>query len=102
MIEAASKESSEQDKKPQNATPRQHQARQGNSQTTMNMLNGNHRAQAQFDRSKWRIMLLLPTWVLQLALSMTMMGLFAWRLGDSMKVNKDDNKHNDDPAIEIA
>jgi hypothetical protein len=33
---------------------------------------------------------------------MTMMGLFAWRLGDSMKVNKDDNKHNDDPAIEIA
>ncbi|RSL50044.1 hypothetical protein CEP53_008951 [Fusarium sp. AF-6] len=68
----------------------------------MNMLNGNHRAQAQFDRSKWRIMLLLPTWVLQLALSMTMMGLFAWRLGDSMKVNKDDNKHNDDPAIEVA
>ncbi|KAJ4249413.1 hypothetical protein NW762_012264 [Fusarium torreyae] len=65
-------------------------------------LNGNHRAQAQFDRAKWRSMILIPTWVLQLGLSMSMMGLFAWRLGDSMKVNKDDNKHNDDPTIEIV
>ncbi|KAF9764252.1 hypothetical protein IL306_002849 [Fusarium sp. DS 682] len=47
-------------------------------------------------------MVLIPTWVLQLGLSMSMMGLFAYRLGDSMKVNKDDNKKNDDPTIEIV
>ncbi|KAM0297576.1 hypothetical protein ACHAPM_009307 [Fusarium culmorum] len=65
------------------------------------LLNGNHRAQAQFDRSKWRAMVLFPTWALQLCLSMAMMGLFAFRLGDSMKANKDDKKKNDDPTIEI-
>ncbi|WZH44744.1 uncharacterized protein QYS62_005772 [Fusarium acuminatum] len=65
-------------------------------------INGNHRAQAQFDRAKWRLMVLIPTWVLQLGLSMAMMGLFAYRLGDSMKLNKDNNKKNDDPTIEIV
>ncbi|KAF5017421.1 hypothetical protein F66182_10649 [Fusarium sp. NRRL 66182] len=63
---------------------------------------GNHRAQAQFDRSKWRAMVLIPTWTLQLALTMSMMGLFAWRLGDSMKEKRDDDKENDDPMIEIV
>ncbi|KAF4339251.1 hypothetical protein FBEOM_6843 [Fusarium beomiforme] len=66
------------------------------------LINGNHRAQAQFDRAKWRPMVLFPTWALQLGLSMSMMGLFAYRLGDSMKVNKDDNKKNDDPTVEIV
>lgn len=65
-------------------------------------INGNHRAQAQFDRAKWRAMVLIPTWVLQLGLSMAMMGLFAYRLGDSLKVNKDNNKKNDDPMIEVV
>ncbi|KAF4996244.1 hypothetical protein FGRMN_4600 [Fusarium graminum] len=65
-------------------------------------ISGNHRAQAQFDRAKWRAMILIPTWILQLSLSMAMMGLFAYRLGDSMKANKDDNKKNDDPTIEIV
>ncbi|KAG7419291.1 hypothetical protein DER46DRAFT_191649 [Fusarium sp. MPI-SDFR-AT-0072] len=66
------------------------------------LINGNHRAQAQFDRAKWRPMVMIPTWLLQLGLSMSMMGLFAYRLGDSMKVNKDNDKKNDDPTIEIV
>jgi hypothetical protein len=66
------------------------------------VLNGNHRAQAQFDRSKWRAIVLVPTWAIQLCLSMGMMGLFAYRLGDSMKANKDGDKKNDDPTIEIV
>ncbi|KAF4945514.1 hypothetical protein FGADI_11877 [Fusarium gaditjirri] len=66
------------------------------------LINGNHRAQAQFDRAKWRPMVMIPTWVLQLALSMSMMGLFAYRLGDSMRANKDNDKKNDDPTIEIV
>lgn len=47
-------------------------------------------------------MVMIPTWALQLGLSMSMMGLFAYRLGDSMKVNKDNDKKNDDPTIEIV
>lgn len=66
------------------------------------LISGNHRAQAQFDRAKWRPMVMIPTWVLQLGLSMSMMGLFAYRLGNSMKVNKDSDKKNDDPTIEIV
>ncbi|KAM5351771.1 hypothetical protein ACJ41O_004494 [Fusarium nematophilum] len=68
----------------------------------MNMLNGNHRAQAQFDRAKWRLMVLLPTWILQLGLTMTMMGLFAWRLGDTMKTYHDEDERNNDPVIEVV
>ncbi|KAF7561841.1 hypothetical protein G7046_g2319 [Stylonectria norvegica] len=45
-------------------------------------------SQAQFERAKWRIAILLPSWVLQIALTMTMIGLFGWRLGDTMKNNK--------------
>jgi hypothetical protein len=33
---------------------------------------------------------------------MAMMGLFAYRLGDTMKVNRDGDKKNDDPTIEIV
>ncbi|QUC21153.1 uncharacterized protein UV8b_05396 [Ustilaginoidea virens] len=44
-----------------------------------------HRAQAQFERARWRTMILLPAWTLQLLLTMSMMGLFAWRLGDTIK-----------------
>ncbi|KAF4982695.1 hypothetical protein FZEAL_1722 [Fusarium zealandicum] len=68
----------------------------------MNMLNGNHRSQAQFDRAKWRLKVLLPTWVVQLVLTTAMMGLFAWRLGDTMKEYRDDDKSNDDPMIELV
>ena len=66
------------------------------------LLTGNHRAQAQFGRAKWRFMVLLPCWILQLALTMAMAGLFSWRLGDTMKTYKDQDKNGKAPAIEVV
>ena len=45
----------------------------------------NHRAAAQFDRAKWRLALLAPLWILQLLLATSMLGLFSWRLGVTVK-----------------
>lgn len=45
----------------------------------------NQRAQAQFDRAGWRLALLGPLWALQLTLALSMMGLFSWSLGNTLK-----------------
>lgn len=66
------------------------------------LLNGNQRSQAQFERAKWRAVVLFPTWIIQLALTMTMMGLFAWRLGDTMKTFDEEKKHGGVPVIEVV
>lgn len=63
---------------------------------------GSLRAQAQFERARWRLRVLLPLWALQLALNLTMAGLFAWRLGDSMKHYDDRDKAGDIPKLEIV
>lgn len=43
-----------------------------------------HRAQAQFARSRWRLLILAPLWTVQYALTFGLIGLFAYRLSDSM------------------
>lgn len=62
----------------------------------------NHRAQAQFERARWRAAILFPIWTLQLLLTMSMMGLFAWRLGDTLKHYDDREKDGNVPAVEFA
>ncbi|KAF6801050.1 hypothetical protein CSOJ01_12052 [Colletotrichum sojae] len=44
-----------------------------------------HRQQAQFDRARWRMALLIPFWILQLLVLLTIIGLFSWRLSDTLK-----------------
>ncbi|WYZ34287.1 hypothetical protein EsH8_I_000563 [Colletotrichum jinshuiense] len=44
-----------------------------------------HRQQAQFDRARWRMALLLPLWILQLLVLLVIIGLFSWRLSDTLK-----------------
>ncbi|GJC91703.1 hypothetical protein ColKHC_00529 [Colletotrichum higginsianum] len=44
-----------------------------------------HRRQAQFDRARWRMALLIPFWVLQLLVLLVVVGLFSWRLSDTLK-----------------
>ncbi|KAH8735220.1 hypothetical protein BGZ61DRAFT_528426 [Ilyonectria robusta] len=63
---------------------------------------GKHRAQAQFDRAKWRLALLLPMWLLQLGLNLAMVGLFGWRLGDTLKTYEDRDKKGELPVIEVV
>ncbi|TQN64541.1 hypothetical protein CSHISOI_10882 [Colletotrichum shisoi] len=44
-----------------------------------------HRRQAQFDRARWRMALLIPFWVMQLLVLLVVVGLFSWRLSDTLK-----------------
>ncbi|KAL0939512.1 uncharacterized protein CTRU02_206122 [Colletotrichum truncatum] len=43
-----------------------------------------HRQQAQFDRARWRMALLVPFWILQLLVLLAVIGLFSWRLSDTL------------------
>ncbi|KAF4774712.1 hypothetical protein HER10_EVM0002654 [Colletotrichum scovillei] len=44
-----------------------------------------HRQQAQFDRSRWRMALLVPLWILQLLVFLVVIALFSWRLSDTLR-----------------
>ncbi|KAK1638867.1 hypothetical protein BDP81DRAFT_370529 [Colletotrichum phormii] len=44
-----------------------------------------HRQQAQFDRSRWRMALLVPLWILQLLVCLVVVALFSWRLSDTLR-----------------
>ncbi|KAF4806989.1 hypothetical protein CGCSCA5_v013820 [Colletotrichum siamense] len=44
-----------------------------------------HRQQAQFDRARWRMALLLPFWILQMMVLLAVIGLFSWRLSDTLR-----------------
>lgn len=62
----------------------------------------NHKSRAQFDRAKWRLMILAPAWTLQLFLALAMLGLFSWRLGDTVKHYDEREKHGDVPTVEFV
>ncbi|KID98205.1 hypothetical protein MAJ_05836, partial [Metarhizium majus ARSEF 297] len=62
----------------------------------------NHRAQAQFERARWRAVVLFPIWALQLLLTTSMMGLFAWRLGDTLKHYDERKSAGKVPRIELV
>ncbi|OPB36692.1 hypothetical protein A0O28_0057720 [Trichoderma guizhouense] len=61
-----------------------------------------HRAQAQFQRAKWRLLLLAPAWSLQLTLAFGMLGLFSWRLGDTIHHFEARDKAGKAPVIEYV
>ncbi|PHH85974.1 hypothetical protein CDD83_10911 [Cordyceps sp. RAO-2017] len=62
----------------------------------------NHRAQAQFERAKWSLRLLLPLWALQLMLATATMGLFSWRLGGTAGHYQERRERGSRPAVELA
>ncbi|KAK0384450.1 hypothetical protein NLU13_8536 [Sarocladium strictum] len=61
-----------------------------------------HRAQAQFERARWRLWVLVPAWLLQLVFTIPMTGLFAWRLGDTLKHYDQRQRQGEQPVIETV
>ncbi|UKZ49812.1 hypothetical protein TrVGV298_004065 [Trichoderma virens] len=61
-----------------------------------------HRAQAQFQRAKWRLLLLAPAWSVQLTLAFGLLGLFSWRLGDTVHHFEARDKAGKAPVIEYV
>ncbi|KAG5913237.1 hypothetical protein E4U42_001346 [Claviceps africana] len=62
----------------------------------------NHRAQAQFERARWRRTILFPIWTLQLLLTVFMMGLFALWTGFTVKDFAARRHDGIAPAIDLA
>lgn len=61
-----------------------------------------HRQQAQFDRARWRMAILLPCWVLQLLLMLSMIGVFSYRLFWTINKYEEDDAAGRIPAVELV
>lgn len=61
-----------------------------------------HRSQAQFELARWSLWVLVPVWFLQLALTIPLMGIFAWRLGDTLKHYDERKGRGEQPVLEIV
>ncbi|CAG9941290.1 unnamed protein product [Clonostachys rosea f. rosea IK726] len=63
-----------------------------------------HRSQAQFQRAKWRLLILAPFWAFQLALALTIAGVFSYRLGECFRARgKEEDEKEDLPRqLEIG
>ncbi|KFA62026.1 hypothetical protein S40285_02119 [Stachybotrys chlorohalonatus IBT 40285] len=62
----------------------------------------NHKTHAQFDRAKWRMKILFPTWFIQLALTFAQMSLFTWRLDDTIYHYDEMEKVGGVPMVELV
>lgn len=63
---------------------------------------GNHRSQDQFDRSRWRAAILVPMWLAEFALLLALIGIFAYRLAETVDKWDDEDKKGMVPAVLFA
>jgi hypothetical protein len=61
-----------------------------------------HRQQGQFDRARWRGLILGPFWFLQIALLLCLMGVFSYRLAETSELLKDKGKRASVSTIKIV
>lgn len=63
---------------------------------------GSHRDQAHFGRAKWRKGILLPSWMVQITLLLTLIGLFAYRLSQTIITWRDEDEKGQVPMVEFV
>jgi hypothetical protein len=61
-----------------------------------------HRQQAQFSRAKWRRAVLVPCWILQILLMLSMIGVFSYRLSWTINKYDEDDAAGRIPAVELV
>jgi len=61
-----------------------------------------HRKQAQFDRAKWRMIILVPAWVVQMFLYLALMGLFSYRLSNTVTHYNEQEEKGLFPSVEVV
>ncbi len=61
-----------------------------------------HREQAQFDRARWRKAFLLPFWLAQIALLLGLVGLFSYRLAETIEYFEENQNQGKVPMIEFV
>lgn len=50
-----------------------------------------HRDQAKFDRAQWRLMVLVPSWMVQISLYLVLIGISAYLLANAIGVSDETN-----------
>ncbi|KAK0611583.1 hypothetical protein B0T14DRAFT_331928 [Immersiella caudata] len=55
-----------------------------------------------FSRSKWRLKLLVPCWTFQLLVLLCLMGIFAYRVVDTVEHYSEEKNNGSIPTVEIV
>ncbi len=58
--------------------------------------------QLLFARAKWRLRLLIPCWTFQIAVLLCLMGIFAYRVAETVEHYDEENKRGQIPMVEIV
>jgi hypothetical protein len=58
--------------------------------------------QVLFSRAKWRLKLLVPCWIFQLLVLLCLMGIFAYRVVDTVEHYSEEKNNGDIPMVEIV
>ncbi|OTA96573.1 hypothetical protein M434DRAFT_392752 [Hypoxylon sp. CO27-5] len=61
-----------------------------------------HRDNARFSRAGWRKRILLPCWIAQIMILLGVMGLFSYRLSNTVKTWKDEEDIGNIPMVEFV
>ena len=61
-----------------------------------------HRDQSHFDRARWRKALLVPFWLAQITLLLGLMGIFAYRLAETIRTYKENDEKGTVPTVEVV
>ncbi len=61
-----------------------------------------HRDQAQFDRAGWLKAVLLPLWIVQIAVLLGIMGVFSYRLAETVENFEANDKAGSVPMVELV
>lgn len=63
---------------------------------------GTHRDQAHFDRARWRKRVLLPCWIIQVPILVALIGLFSYRLSNTIRDFEENELKGDVPMVEFV
>lgn len=63
---------------------------------------GFHRDQAHFGFANWRKRILLPCWIIQIPIQISLMGVFSYRLSNTISTYDDDEKNGQVPTVEFV
>ncbi|KAI8626207.1 hypothetical protein F5Y19DRAFT_229870 [Xylariaceae sp. FL1651] len=63
---------------------------------------GSHRDNAHFSRARWRKRVILPCWIIQVLILLSVMGLFSWRLSRTVTAWEEEEEKGDVPVVEFV
>ena len=55
-----------------------------------------------FQRAKWKLQLLIPAWIFQMVVLLGLMGIFAYRVAETVEHYSDTAKNGQIPTVEIV